>query len=255
MSQLLFRRRTVLTVPAMALLFGCGARATSEPQAIATTPSSPSTILAALDAVAPFTLAALPYAYDALEPHVDARTMEIHYSRHHQGYLNNLNTAVAQHPSLADRSLRDLLTDLDALPDDVRTAIRNNGGGYLNHTLLWLCMSPAGGVPPTGTLAAAITAAFGSFDAFRDAFKAAAASQFGSGWAWLVIDQEGVLQVMSTPNQDSPIFDGMTPILGVDVWEHAYYLHYQNRRTDYLDAFFHVIDWSFVAAYYDAATA
>jgi len=200
-----------------------------------------------------FELPALPYPVNALEPHVDARTMEIHHGKHHAAYTNNLNAALEGHPALQERSIEDLLRGFDALPSDIQTAVRNNGGGYANHNLFWEVMSPQGGGRPTGELAAAIERAFGSFDAFQESFSDAAAKRFGSGWAWLVVDGDGALQVYSTANQDSPFMSGHTPILGLDVWEHAYYLNYQNRRPDYIKAFWHVIDWAKVAELHAAA--
>lgn len=200
-----------------------------------------------------FKLPELPYAYDALEPHIDARTMEIHHGKHHAGYTSKLNAALEGHGSLASKSIEDLLSDLNSLPESVRGAVRNNGGGFANHTLFWEVMSPKGGGTPSGDLAKAIDDAFGSFEAFKDAFKSSAATRFGSGWGWLSVDGSGNLVIESTPNQDSPISHGHTPILGVDVWEHAYYLNYQNKRGDYLSAFFNVIHWPAVAARYAAA--
>lgn len=194
-----------------------------------------------------FQLPALPYPNDALEPHVDARTMEIHHGKHHAAYTNNLNAALEGHPALQERSIEDLLRGIDALPQAIQTAVRNNGGGFANHNLFWQVMSPNGGGAPSGALATAIDGAFGSFDAFKAAFADAAAKRFGSGWAWLVVDGDGGLQVYSTANQDSPYMSGHTPVLGLDVWEHAYYLHYQNRRPDYIQAFWHVVDWAKVA--------
>jgi superoxide dismutase, Fe-Mn family len=201
-----------------------------------------------------FELPALPYPVTALEPHVDARTMEIHHGKHHATYTNNLNAALEAHPALQARSIEDLLRGFDALPNDVQTAVRNNGGGYANHNLFWEIMSPDGGGRPQGELASAIDAAFGSFEDFRTAFSDAATKRFGSGWAWLVVDGDGALQVYSTANQDSPFMSGHTPVLGLDVWEHAYYLNYQNRRPDYIKAFWNVVDWRRVGALYtDAA--
>ncbi|PJF21363.1 MAG: superoxide dismutase, partial [Phototrophicales bacterium] len=193
----------------------------------------------------------LPYAFNALEPHIDARTMEIHHDKHHAGYTNNLNNAIAG-TEWENKSIEEILANLNAIPEEKRTAVRNNGGGYANHCLFWEIMSPNGGGQPTGELADAINAAFGSFDAFKEAFSKAAATQFGSGWAWLVVDN-GKLTVTSTPNQDTPLMEGKTPILGLDVWEHAYYLNYQNRRADYIAAFFNVIDWNKVAEKFAAA--
>ncbi len=200
-----------------------------------------------------FELPALPYPVNALEPHVDARTMEIHHGKHHAAYTNNLNAALEGHPALQERSIEELLRGFDALPSDVQTAVRNNGGGYANHNLFWEVMSPQGGGRPGGELASAIDEAFGSFDAFQASFSDAAAKRFGSGWAWLVVDGDGALQVYSTANQDSPFMSGHTPILGIDVWEHAYYLNYQNRRPDYVKAFWNVIDWGKVAELHTAA--
>lgn len=200
-----------------------------------------------------FELPPLPYAEDALEPHVDARTMSIHHDKHHAGYTNNLNAALEGHAGLAAKSIEELLSDLDSLPESIRTAVRNNGGGYANHSLFWTIMSPNGGGEPTGELADAIKAAFGSFSAFKEQFSKAAGSRFGSGWAWLYVDGNGDLAVGSTPNQDTPLMEGNTPVLGLDVWEHAYYLHYQNRRPDYVSAWWNVVDWSAVAKNYAAA--
>ncbi len=193
-----------------------------------------------------FELPALPYAYDALEPHVDARTMEIHHSKHHNGYTTNLNNAISG-TDLEGKSIEDILTGMDMN----NGAVRNNGGGYFNHDLFWKVMSPNGGGNPTGAVADAIDAKFGSFDAFKDAFSKAAATRFGSGWAWLCKTADGAVDVCSTANQDNPLMPGMcggTPILGLDVWEHAYYLNYQNRRPDYINAFFNVINWDEVNA-------
>ncbi|MHC4971462.1 MAG: superoxide dismutase [Planctomycetota bacterium] len=189
----------------------------------------------------------LPYAHDALEPHIDTRTMEIHHGKHHQAYVNNLNKALEAHPELAARPVEDLLADLRSVPDGVRLAVRNNGGGHANHSLFWTSMGPGKGGTPTGVLADAISSTFGSFEAFQERFAAAAASRFGSGWAWLV-NNGGALDVLSTPNQDSPLLEGKTPLLGLDVWEHAYYLKYQNRRPDYVTAWWNVVDWDAVAA-------
>ncbi len=198
-------------------------------------------------------LPALPYAHDALEPHIDTRTMEIHHGKHHQGYTNNLNNALAGHAELQAKSVEQLLQDLEAIPESIRTAVRNNGGGYVNHALFWTCMSPNGGGEPGGDLAAAITAAFGSLDEFKAQFSKAAGTRFGSGWAWLSVNSDGGLEVSSTPNQDNPLSSGNTPILGLDVWEHAYYLNYQNRRPDYVAAFWNVVNWEQVAQNYAAA--
>jgi Fe-Mn family superoxide dismutase len=199
-----------------------------------------------------YTLPALPYAYNALEPHIDARTMEIHHTKHHQAYINNANKALEAYPQLAALSAEDLIRDLSRVPDDIRTVVRNNAGGHANHSLFWTVMAPSAGGAPAGDVSSAINAAFGSFDAFKEKFSAAAAGRFGSGWAWLVVTG-GKLEVMSTPNQDSPLMEGKTPILGLDVWEHAYYLNYQNRRPDYIAAFWNVINWDEVAKRYAAA--
>ncbi len=197
-------------------------------------------------------LPALPYAFNALEPHIDALTMEIHHDRHHGGYVNNLNKALEGHADLQAKSLNDLLAGINDVPESIRTAVRNNGGGHANHSLFWEVLSPNGGGQPTGTLADAITSTFGSFDKFKEEFTKAASTRFGSGWAWLVVDG-GKLAITSTPNQDSPIMEGKTPILGLDVWEHAYYLKYQNKRPDYIGAFWNVVNWAEVGKRYEAA--
>lgn len=199
-----------------------------------------------------YSLPDIPYAYDALEPHIDARTMEIHHTKHHQAYINKVNDAIAG-TDLENKSVEDLVRDLSAVPENIRTVVRNHGGGHANHSLFWTVMGPGAGGAPTGDLAAAIESDLGGFDKFKEAFSAAGATQFGSGWAWLSLDA-GKLLVESTPNQDSPLMDGRTPILGLDVWEHAYYLHYQNRRPDYIAAFFNVINWDEVARRYADAT-
>ncbi|MGN5076354.1 superoxide dismutase [Aeromonas veronii] len=199
------------------------------------------------------TLPALNYAYDALEPHIDALTMEIHHSRHHQTYINNLNAALEGAPELAALPVEELLRRFDTLPATLQGAVRNHGGGHANHSLFWLVMSPQGGGEPSGELALAIERELGGFDAFKQAFTQAALSRFGSGWAWLVVDKAGRLQVESSANQDSPLMHGHTPILGLDVWEHAYYLKYQNKRPDYIAAFYQVVDWAEVARRYQAA--
>ncbi len=201
------------------------------------------------------TLPALPYAYDALEPHIDAKTMEIHHSRHHQTYITNLNAALADLPELAALPLEALLARIGSLPAQVQGAVRNHGGGHANHSLFWQVMSPQGGGEPAGELAAAMERYLGGLEAFKQAFTQAALSRFGSGWAWLVVDGRGKLQVVSSANQDSPLMEGLTPILGLDVWEHAYYLKYQNKRPDYIAAFYNVIDWDEVARRYVAALA
>ncbi len=195
------------------------------------------------------TLPDLPYAAKALEPHIDAQTMEIHHGKHHQAYVTNLNKALEKTPDLAKLSIDDLLSDLNKVPEAVRTAVRNNGGGHWNHSLFWSLMSPNGGGEPSGDLNSAITKAFGDFSAFREQFQTAAMGRFGSGWAWLVSDM-GALSIVSTPNQDNPLMEGKTAILGLDVWEHAYYLKYQNRRADYVGAWWNVVHWSEVGTHY-----
>ena len=197
-----------------------------------------------------YKLPELPYAYDALEPHIDARTMEIHHTKHHNTYVTNLNAALEGHDELAAKSVEDLIADMDAIPADIRTAVRNNGGGHANHSFFWEILSADGGGKPSGALAEAIDKKFGSFEAFQDEFAKAAAGRFGSGWAWLIADDNGNVEVMSTPNQDSPIMEGKKPILGLDVWEHAYYLNYQNRRPDYIQAFWNVVNWDKVQEHY-----
>ncbi|MFC4684461.1 superoxide dismutase [Exiguobacterium sp. s149] len=198
--------------------------------------------------MAKFELPQLDYAYDALEPHIDARTMEIHHTKHHNTYVTNVNNAL-EGKDVNYSSLEELLQNLDSLPADIQTAVRNNGGGHWNHSFFWKLLKKNEKGAPTGELASAIDEAFGSFDAFKEEFTKAATTRFGSGWAWLVV-KNGKLEVTSTPNQDSPIMEGVQPILGLDVWEHAYYLNYQNRRPDYIQAFFHVIDWDYVAKLY-----
>ena len=201
-----------------------------------------------------FELPPLPYAYTALEPHIDEATMHYHHDNHHNTYVTNLNNALAKYPDLAGQSLEALLADLDAVPADIRTIVRNNGGGHWNHTFFWEIMGPNGG-EPEGALAEAINTAFGSFADFKDKFKAAGLGRFGSGWAWLVAASDGTLSIMSTPNQDNPLMEGKTAILGVDVWEHAYYLKYQFRRPAYIDAWWNVVNWAKVGALYDSARA
>lgn len=199
------------------------------------------------------TLPALGYGYEALEPHIDTQTMTIHHSKHHQAYVDNLNVALDKHPSLFDKSLVDLVKELNSVPEDIRGAVRNNGGGHLNHTHFWEVMTPGGASAPSGKLLEAITSTFGSVEALKEAIATAGKTRFGSGWAWLVVDANKALKVVSTANQDNPITDGLTPILGVDVWEHAYYLKFQNRRPDYLTTWFNVVNWDVVARNYEAA--
>jgi superoxide dismutase, Fe-Mn family len=199
-----------------------------------------------------YELPKLPYAYDALEPHIDARTMEIHHTKHHQTYITNLNKALEGHADLAAKSVEDLISDLNAVPEGIRMVVRNNGGGHANHSLFWTLMKQGGGGDPSGDLGDAINSAFGSVAAFKEKLNAAGTGRFGSGWAWLSLSN-GALEIHNTPNQDSPLTDGKTPLLGVDVWEHAYYLNYQNRRADYLTAWWNVVNWDAVAARYGAA--
>ncbi|EAD7197751.1 superoxide dismutase [Listeria monocytogenes] len=199
-----------------------------------------------------YELPKLPYTYDALEPNFDKETMEIHYTKHHNTYVTKLNEAVAGHPELASKSAEELVTNLDSVPEDIRGAVRNHGGGHANHTLFWSILSPNGGGAPTGNLKAAIESEFGTFDEFKEKFNAAAAARFGSGWAWLVVN-DGKLEIVSTANQDSPLSDGKTPVLSLDVWEHAYYLKFQNRRPEYIDTFWNVINWDEANKRFDAA--
>ena len=200
----------------------------------------------------PYQLPALPYAFDALEPHIDAKTMEIHHDKHHATYVNKLNEALANHPDLQGKSVEDLLRGFDQVPEPVRGAVRNHGGGHANHSLFWEVMGPNAGGNPSGELADALQQAFGSFESFKEKLTNAAANQFGSGWGWLVVSG-GKLDVVARPNQDSPLMEGKTPVLGVDVWEHAYYLKYQNRRPDYLSAWWNTVNWPAVSQRYSAA--
>lgn len=199
-----------------------------------------------------FELPQLPYAYDALEPHIDKETMNIHHTKHHNTYVTNLNAALEGNNELLGKSVEEVIANLDAVPESARTAVRNNGGGHANHSLFWQLLSPNGGGQPTGELADAITSKFGSFDSFKETFAKAATTRFGSGWAWLVVNN-GELEVTSTPNQDSPLMEGKTPVLGLDVWEHAYYLNYQNRRPEYINSFWNVVNWDEVSKRYSAA--
>lgn len=194
----------------------------------------------------PFSLPALPYDFGALEPHIDARTMEIHHGKHHQTYVNNLNAAIEKAPDLAGKSLDDLMRGINAIPESVRTAVRNNGGGHWNHSMFWEIMGPNAGGAPTGAIGDAINSAFGGFDKFKEQWAAAGTGRFGSGWVWLVNDG-GKLSITSTPNQDNPLMEGKTAILGLDVWEHAYYLNYQNKRPDYITAWWNVVNWDAVS--------
>jgi Fe-Mn family superoxide dismutase len=199
-----------------------------------------------------FELPALPYAPDALEPYIDTRTMQIHHDKHHAGYTNNLNAALEKHPELSAKPVEAMLSDLASVPEDIRMAVRNNGGGYYNHKLFWVSMSASGGGEPHGALADAIMSAFGSFDGFKETFSKAAGSRFGSGWGWLSLDANRRLVVTSTPNQDTPLAEGLTPLLGIDVWEHAYYLKYQNRRAEYIDNWWNVVNWETVLNRFNA---
>jgi superoxide dismutase, Fe-Mn family len=200
-----------------------------------------------------YELSPLPYPFDALEPHIDAKTMEIHHDKHHQAYITNANNALKDYPQLAAKPVEELIADLGAVPEAIRTAVRNNAGGHANHSFFWLILGPNAGGSPKGRLADAITSTFGSFDQFKEKFQTAGAGRFGSGWAWLVINKAGNLEISSTPNQDSPIMDGLKPVFGVDVWEHSYYLKYQNRRPDYLKAVWNVINWDAVGEHFKAA--
>ena len=239
-------RREALKTTALAT----AACATMLPSANAQ-PAAPA-MAAPAAAPGPFTLPALPYPYEALEPHIDKMTMQIHHDKHHQAYVNNLNAAVAGHMDLQGKSVADLLRNLSALPEDIRAKVQNNGGGHYNHSLFWQMMKPGGGGEPTGALAAAINKSFKDFDGFKMQLKAAATGRFGSGWAWLVTGPDKQLAIESTANQDSPISAGKTALLGIDVWEHAYYLKYQNKRPDYIDAWFNVVNWEFVAGQYQS---
>ena len=201
----------------------------------------------------PYELPPLPYPFDALEPHIDAQTMQIHHDRHHQTYVTNVNNALADQPDLANMSIEELIRNLSRVPENIRTAVRNNGGGHANHTLFWEIMGPNGGGQPSGELANAINQTFGGFDNFKQQLTQAATTRFGSGWGWLSVESGGALRIESTPNQDSPLMEGRTPILGVDVWEHAYYLKYQNRRPDYLNAWWNTVNWDAAAQRYAAA--
>jgi Fe-Mn family superoxide dismutase len=201
----------------------------------------------------PIELPPLPYDYSALEPHIDTQTMQIHHDKHHAAYVNNLNAALEKHPELGDKSAKELIKDLNSVPEDIRMAVRNNAGGHVNHKMFWKIMGPNGGGEPTGALASAINEAFGSFDAFKQQFNDAGVKRFGSGWVWLVRDNSGKLAIMSTANQDNPMSEGHYPILGNDVWEHAYYLKYQNRRPDYLAAWWNVVNWDAVNKRFEKA--
>lgn len=198
-----------------------------------------------------YELPKLPYAYDALEPHIDARTMEIHHTKHHQAYIDKLNDAVKGKPDLEKKSVEDLLRDIDSVPEDIRTVVRNNGGGHANHSMFWQIMGPNGGGEPKGKLADEIKSTFGGLDQLKEKINTAGVGRFGSGWSWLIKNSSGKLEVISTPNQDSPLMEGQTPLLGVDVWEHAYYLKYQNRRPDYLKAWWNTVNWDEISKRYE----
>ena len=200
-----------------------------------------------------YTVPPLPYAFDALEPHIDARTMEIHHDKHHAAYVNNLNNALKDHPELAAKPINELIADLSLIPENIRTAVRNNGGGHSNHTFFWEIMGPGKGGAPVGMLADAITKTFGGFEEFKAKFEAGGVGRFGSGFVWLIVNKQGALEIVSLPNQDSPIMDGNKPVLANDVWEHAYYLHYQNRRPDYLKAWWNVVNWDHAEQNYQTA--
>jgi Fe-Mn family superoxide dismutase len=193
----------------------------------------------------------LPYSFDALEPHIDAKTMEIHHGKHHAGYVSKLNAAIEGNSELADMDIEEILKLLNKVPENIRTAVQNNGGGHYNHSIFWTIMGPNGGGQPSGDLASALSDTFGSFDKFKEEFANAASTRFGSGWAWLIMDNNGNLSVMSTPNQDNPISQGFKPVMGIDVWEHAYYLKYQNKRPDYIQAWWNVVNWDAVAERYE----
>jgi Fe-Mn family superoxide dismutase len=241
----LTRRDVLKTLGAGAVLLGLGLGGAARAVGAATEE-------AAALAMQPFTLPKLPYAYDALEPHIDARTMEIHHTKHHQAYITNANKALAGNAELQALSGAALLARLERVPEPLRTTLRNNVGGHVNHSFFWEIISPAGGGAPQGALAEAITESFGGVDAFKKQFADAAAKRFGSGWAWLVV-AGGKLKISSTANQDSPLMEGMTPVLGLDVWEHAYYLKYQNRRAEYVEAFWNVVDWAKAGRHYESA--
>jgi Fe-Mn family superoxide dismutase len=194
----------------------------------------------------------LPYDYNALEPYIDEQTMNIHHTKHHQAYVNNLNAALEKHPELSEKTLLELIKDLDSVPEDIRTAVRNNGGGHLNHSMFWTLMQKAEGQMPEGAILEAINEKFGSYEEFKDVFSKAATTRFGSGWAWLVL-KDGKLDVVSTANQDNPVSEGLVPVLGLDVWEHAYYLKYQNRRPEYIENWFNVVNWKEVSKLYESA--
>lgn len=221
----------------------------SSPSPTTPSPESPETVPGYAE------LPPLPYAYDALQPYIDAETMQLHHDKHHATYVDNLNKAIANYPDLQSQNLEDLLRNLETVPEDIRTAVRNNGGGHINHTMFWEIMGPDRGGEPQGELAEKINQTFGSFADFQTAFEEAGTKQFGSGWVWLVLNDEGNLQIISTPNQDNPLMDGLYPVMGNDVWEHAYYLNYRNRRAEYLDAWWNVVNWEAVNQRYEQGRA
>ncbi len=245
------RLRSVLAgFMAFFLLLACqGMNQPNLSQTPATTTTPPTEISAS-----PAQLPPLPYAYNALEPHIDARTMELHHDKHHASYVSNLNKALANNTTLQNQSVEALLRNLNQVPEDIRTAVRNNGGGHVNHSMFWEIMSPDGGGQPTGAIAAAINQSFGSFEAFKTQFNEAGSSRFGSGWVWLVRNAQGQLEITSTANQDSPLMDGQYPIMGNDVWEHAYYLKYQNQRGEYLNSWWNVVNWEEVNRRFERAS-
>ena len=252
-------RRRFLTIGGMAVAAGLtGARAGADPMARDPEAVIEPHIHDAASGRTSFKLSNLPYGFSELEPYIDSRTMEIHHGRHHAGYVRNLNGALEPHSNLQKKSIEDLLHDIPGLPEDIQTAVRNNGGGHYNHDLFWNVMSPDGGGKPEGSLSDAVDRDFGGFESLRDKFSGAAGTVFGSGWAWLIVKDDGHLAVTSTPNQDNPLMTGIadvtgTPILGLDVWEHAYYLHYQNRRADYIEAWWNVVNWTQVQNLYELA--
>lgn len=239
------RRKAVQKTLGAAAVLAFASRSSSLLQGQTATPAAPAAGVSGTAPAGPFHLPKLPYAYDALEPHIDAQTMEIHYSKHHAAYVNNLNKALASHPKLHEKSLEEIIKDIPSLPAEIQTTVRNNAGGAFNHSLFWHMMSKGGGGEPKGTLGDEIKKQFGSFSKFKEDFTKAATSVFGSGWAWLLWNS-GKLEIRTLPNQDAPVFQNHHPLLGLDVWEHAYYLKYQNRRADYIGAFFNVIAWEFV---------
>ncbi|WP_330911046.1 superoxide dismutase [Nostoc sp. UHCC 0870] len=244
-----FLQKTVALLLSAILLAACGTMPIAESQSVNTTETTAKSSLPVAYpdrelSASPAKLPPLPYDYTALSQAIDGETMKLHHDAHHASYVNNLNDALKKYPDLQKRSVEALLRDLDSVPEDIRTKVRNNGGGHLNHTIFWQIMSPDGGGQPTGKLAEEINQTFGSFDAFKTQFNAAGASRFGSGWVWLVRNPQGQLQIMTTANQDSPIMEGLYPIMGNDVWEHAYYLRYRNRRPEYLNNWWNVVNWA-----------